>query len=76
MKARDDPLAAAVDRLVEEYRDRCLWFLREDFCADTDARRIRVLAYIQRHGDRAAYRRAAELRRWLLRRSSERSAAS
>jgi hypothetical protein len=76
MSATDDALVVAVDRLVDEYRDRCLWFLREDFYPDSDAGRLRVLGYIQRHGDRAAYRRAAELRRWLSRRSSERSAVS
>jgi hypothetical protein len=75
MNAKADPVVAEVDRLVDEYRDRCLWFLREDYYPDTDAGRLRVLTYIQRHGDRAAFRKAANLRRWLSRRSSERSAA-
>jgi hypothetical protein len=73
MTAKADALEAAVYRLVDEYRDRCLWFLREDYYPDTDAGRLRVLAYIQRHGDRAAFRKAASLRQWLSRRSSERS---
>jgi hypothetical protein len=62
--------AEAVNRLVDEYRQRCLWFLRTDYYPVSDVERLRVLAYIERYGDRAAYRRAAELRRWLSRTSS------
>jgi hypothetical protein len=68
--------AAAVDRLVDEYRVRCLWFLREDYYPATDAQRMRTLESIQRCGDREAFRRAAELRQWLSRFSSEKSADS
>jgi hypothetical protein len=67
---------AAIDRLVDEYRDQCLWFLRPDFYPRTFEERLRVLASIQRHGDRAAFQRAGEARQWLLQHSSERSAAS
>jgi len=66
----------AVDALVDEYRQRCLWFLRETYYPATLEERLRVLEYIQRHGDREAYRRAAEVREWLSPNSSERSAAS
>lgn len=66
----------AVDALVDEYRQRCLWFLREDFYPASLEERLRVLEYIQRHGDREAYRRAAEVRTWLSPSSSEKSAAS
>lgn len=76
MSAIDDPAAEAVNRLVDEYRHRCLWFLREDFYPTTDAQRLRLLTYIQRHGDRAAFQQAAKLARWLSRRSSENSAGS
>ena len=69
-------IAEAVDRLVDEYRQRCLWFLREDYYPATDEERLRVLRYIQRHGDRGAYVRAAEMRRWLSRPSSAASVAS
>ena len=69
-------IAEAVDRLVDEYRHRCLWFLRGDYYPTTDEERLRVLAYIERHGDRSAYVRAAEVRRWLSRPSSAASAAS
>jgi hypothetical protein len=69
-------IAEAVDRLVEEYRHRCLWFLRSDYYPTTDDQRLRVLEYIQRHGDRKAYLRAAEVRQWLSRNSSAASAGS
>lgn len=65
-----------MDRLIDTYRARCLWFLREDYYPSTDEQRIQVLAYIQRYGDREAYRRAAEVRRWLSPTSSAPSAAS
>jgi hypothetical protein len=69
-------VAHAIDRLVDEYRALCLWFLREDYYPTTDEQRIQTLTYIQRYGDREAYRRAAEARRWLSRTSSAQSAAS
>jgi hypothetical protein len=69
-------IAEAIDRLVDEYRHRCLWFLREDYYPITDDDRIRVLDAIARHGDVTAYRRASATRQWLSRRSSARSAAS
>jgi hypothetical protein len=74
MDANSPELAAAVNRLVDEYRAQCLWFLRQDFYPASRAERLRALAYIQRHGDRAAFIRASELRRWLSPPSSERSA--
>lgn len=65
-----------VHRLVDEYRDRCLWFLREDYYPITLEQQLRTLRRIERHGDREAFRKAAELRQWLLQNSSEPSAAS
>ncbi len=76
MRDASHDMAEAVDRLVDEYRHRCLWFLRSDYYPSTDEERLRVLAYIERHGDRNAYVRAAEVRRWLSPPSSEASAAS
>lgn len=69
-------LESLVNALVDEYRHRCLWFLRSDFYPSTDEERLRVLDDIQRHGDLAAFRRAAEVRRWFSPTSNERSAAS
>jgi hypothetical protein len=71
-----DPILSAVTRLVDEYRNRCLWFLRRDFYPVEPDQVLRVLGHIERHGDQAAYRRAAEIRRWLSQRSSGPSAGS
>jgi hypothetical protein len=70
MDDRASEIPEAVNRLVDEYRRRCLWFLRVDFYPENDADRIKVLDYIERHGDREAFRRAAKIRRWLLRTSA------
>ena len=63
-----------VRALVDEYRARCLWFLREDYYPRTPAEACGVLESIERHGDAAAFRKAAVLRLWLLRNSSAPSA--
>lgn len=65
-----------IDRLVDECRLSCLWYLRPDYYPKDDLQRDRVLERIQRNGDRAAFQKAAELRRWLSLRSSARSAVS
>jgi len=68
-----------IDRLVamvHDYRDRCLWFLRGYFYPRTPEERLRVLGYIERYGDRSAYQKAAQFRRWLLHRSRKAFAAS
>ena len=65
-----------VNRLVDEYRTRCLWFLRPGYYPANDEERVRVLTYIERHGDRAAFQRAVAVRRWLSHPSSAPSAAS
>jgi len=69
-------LEAELRRLVDEYRSRCLWFLRPDFYPTSKAERDRVLTLIVQRGDGQAFRRVAELRAWLSRSSSETSAAS
>lgn len=70
----DAMLAAAVDRLVDEERIACLWFLRPDYYPLTHEERRRVLKLIERHGDLEAFRRAATLRRWLSPHSNDASA--
>ncbi len=65
-----------VNRLVDEFRVRCLWFLRPEYYPATLEERLRVLVYIERHGDREAFRRAAALKRWLSPTSSAPSAGS
>ena len=64
----------SIRRLVDDYRTRCLWFLREDYYPTTVAECERVLRLIEQHGDLRALRRVADLRTWLSRRSSETSA--
>jgi hypothetical protein len=76
MDAETRAIAEAVHRLVDEYRDQCLWFLRRDYYPEGEEETRRTLEYIERHGDQRGFRRAAEIRRWLSRRSSEASAGS
>ena len=64
-----------VNALVDEYRARCLWFLREDYYPQTPTEACRVLEAIERHGDVTAFRKAAVLRQWLSQNSSAPSAA-
>lgn len=71
-----EALARAIDDLVDEYRDQCLWFLRPDFYPRTNEERQRILDAIQRYGDREAFQKAAQARQWLLHPSSARSAVS
>jgi hypothetical protein len=66
---------AAVNRLLDEYRSRCLWFLRPDYYPVDTAQRLRVLRQIQKHGDLRAFLKAAELRRCLSPASSAASAS-
>ena len=68
----DEPLRA----LIAEYLERCLWFLRPDYYPVTPDEVLRVLDYIQRHGDREAFRRADEVRRCLFPPTSATSAVS
>lgn len=72
----EEALSLAVNRLVDEYRARCLWFLRLDYYPTTPQDQLRVLGCIERHGDREAFRRAAMLKRWLSPHSSAPSAGS
>ena len=76
MSSGTTELLQSLKGLVDEYRDQCLWFLRGDFYPETLEQGLRVLTYIQRYGDRAAYLKATETRQWLLRKSKEASAVS
>jgi hypothetical protein len=66
----------ALRALIDDCRDRCLWFLRRDYYPHSIEESLRVLDAIQHHGDRAAFRRAAEIRQWLSPPSSVTSAGS
>ena len=74
-KPREEDVIREVNRLADEYRALCLWFLREDYYPTTTAQRLKVLDYIERHDDLNAYKRARTLRSWLSQNSSEPSAA-
>ncbi len=65
-----------VRTLVDRYRARCLWFLKEDYYPTTRTDVLRVLDYLERYGDRDAFAAAATVRQWLSPNSSDRSAAS
>jgi len=69
-------LDEAFNALVDDYRTRCLWFLRADYYPVTREERLRVLDYVQRHGDRDAHVRTANLRQWLPQISSADSVVS
>jgi len=75
MNGDKDTQMQSVNALVDEYRTRCLWFLREDYYPQTPADALRVLEYIERHGDVEAFQKAATLRQWLLQNFSAPSAA-
>lgn len=47
----DQAAAEAVRRLVDQYRIRCLWFLRPDYYPSTPEEQLRALEYIERHAD-------------------------
>lgn len=68
--------ADSLRRLVDEYRVRCLWFLREGYHPETTAEALRVLDAIQRYGDADGFRRAGAMKRWLSVSSSETFAGS
>lgn len=73
---RMERVEEAVNRLVDEYRVRCLWFLRPGFYPSDTPERLRVLDQIARHGDLDGFRKSADLRRWLSPTSSAGSAGS
>lgn len=75
MKPNQVNVMDSVNALVDEYRARCLWFLRADYYPQTLADACRVLDYIERHGDAEAFQKAATLRQWLLQNSNAESAA-
>ena len=60
-----------VNVLMDEYRLNCLWYMRKDYYPETPTAAIRVLEAIERHGDMAAFKKAAPIRQWLSRNFSE-----
>jgi hypothetical protein len=76
MNPMDEDLRRRINRLVDTYRDRCLWFLRADYYPTDRQEALRTLDYIRRYGDREAFRQAGELYQCLSPDSSRPSAAS
>jgi len=76
MELDEAGVGPAVDRLIDEYRTRFLWFLRADYYPTTREERLRVLAALERYGDREAFQRAGAMRQWLSHDSSATSASS
>lgn len=73
MEENAESVMKRVNTLIDEYRARCLWYLREDYYPQTPEDACRTLEAIEKHGDVVAFKKAAELRQWLLRNSNERS---
>jgi hypothetical protein len=69
-------ISSRVNELMDVYRVRCLWFLRQDYYPETVEDALRALKYIQRYGDREAFSKAGELARCLSPNSNNSFAAS
>lgn len=67
-------LAQQIDQLIEAHRTECLWFIRRDYLPDTTAERLRMLKYLEMHGDRDTFVEARRLRDCLLQISNVTSA--
>lgn len=51
--------------VVNDYRDRCLWFAGDVSHPKDRLQLEQVLSSIESNGDLAAYRRVGEIRQWL-----------
>lgn len=65
---------AEINRLVDEYRQRCLWFLDEHYYPETRDDIVKTMDYICQYGDTAAFRKATEIKSWGLRNIKKQSA--
>jgi len=72
----DPALDAEVRAFVDDYRERCLWFVRADYYPSTPDEILRVLRWILARGDMKAFQRAGKIEEWLSRTSNETFAAS
>ena len=69
----DKAFLKELTQLVTQYRSQCLWFLRSDYMPSNEADILRILRHIEKHADREGYKKARDLREWLLRISSGKS---
>lgn len=74
--ALDPALDSEVRSLTDDYRERCLWFVRSDYYPSSPDEVLRVLRWIRARGDKEAFQRAGKIERWLSQTSSETSAVS
>ncbi|MFC1582326.1 hypothetical protein ACFL4W_02185 [Planctomycetota bacterium] len=70
----DAEVKADLTALISEYRERSMWFLREDFMPSNDTEAVQVLEYIEKHADREGFKRARRLKQWFLHHTSKTSA--
>lgn len=59
--------------IVDEYRTRCLWWMRKDYYPSTLQQSVRVLEDITKNCDAEGFKKAGGLRQWLLQNFSETS---
>ncbi len=78
LKQNDLPLSVIeqAQALIRQYRDQCLWFMREDCLPDDRDGLLRAIRHIEQSGTRDAYVQARSIEKWLLRDSNETSADS
>ena len=72
----DPAFEAQVRSLVDQYWERCLWFLRTDYYPSTPEEILRVLRWIRARGDKEAFLSAGRIKEWLSQTSNETSVAS
>ncbi|MCD4653741.1 hypothetical protein K8T06_07375 [bacterium] len=66
-------LHSEIRSLIDEQRDRCLWFLANDYYPKDSDSVIYILDTIRKHGNLDAFRKAEELKRWHLHLFSKKS---
>lgn len=69
-------LASEIDALVDAQRETCLWYLRPDYYPLTREEQLVTLEAIQKRCSLDVYRRAGELKQWLLVSSNATSVSS
>ncbi|MDD4103332.1 MAG: hypothetical protein PHU80_11980 [Kiritimatiellae bacterium] len=51
--------------LLEKYRERCLWFVRQDYVPVSRDEWSHTLDLIERYGDMNAFKQVGKARKWL-----------
>ena len=57
----DDRIRQELKHLIEQNRERCLWFLNPEYEPSTVEDALRILKYLQRYGNREVYTKARNL---------------